>query len=270
MYEVLALDLDDTLLCSDGAVDAATLDLLTRWRGAGKQIVIATGRPPRSVGASLPPLLQDVPWICYNGAVVRRQGRTIFADLMEPADVLELVEWGCRELPDWRVGLEIDDVLYLNQRLTIPKEYVYQPELHTVAHRPAAKVLYSNGALNADAVPGDAYAMFRALDPLLERLPGRTRPMLSYRYRLAQFMSSTADKAVALAHVVAEWGYSMEQVAAFGDDVNDVDMLRACGLGVAMANAVEEVHAAADHVTTSNNEGGVAKVLADLLATAHA
>ena len=41
-------------------------------------------------------------------------------------------------------------------------------------------------------------------------------------------------------------------------------------MGVAMANAVEEVHAAADHVTTSNNEGGVAKVLADLLAAAHA
>ena len=62
MYEVLALDLDDTLLCSDGAVDAATLDLLTRWRGAGKQIVIATGRPPRSVGASLPPLLTATRW----------------------------------------------------------------------------------------------------------------------------------------------------------------------------------------------------------------
>jgi Cof subfamily protein (haloacid dehalogenase superfamily) len=265
MYEVLALDMDDTLLCSDGGVDAETLALLEAWHGRGKRIVIATGRPPRSVGPSLPALLQDVPWICYNGAEVRLQGRTVFADFMEPGDVRQLVEWGCRELPTWRIGLEIDDVLYLNQRLTIAKEYVFQPDLGAVADRPAAKVLFSNGALNAETQPESADAMFTALTPLLARLPARTRPMLSYRYKLAQFMSRTADKAVALTHVVAEWGYTMEQVAAFGDDVNDVDMLRACGLGVAMANAVEEVHAAADHVTASNNHGGVAQVLRTLM-----
>ncbi|MEZ4716406.1 MAG: hypothetical protein R2851_10020 [Caldilineaceae bacterium] len=138
------------------------------------------------MGAPLPPLLQDVPWTCYNGAVVRRKAAPSSPTLWNRRMCWSWWSGAVASCLEWRVGLEIDDVLYLNQRLTISKEYVYQPDLHTVAHRPAAKVLYSNGALNADAVHGDAYAMFRALDPLLERLPGRTRPMLSYRYRLAQ------------------------------------------------------------------------------------
>lgn len=264
MYEVLALDMDDTLLCSDGTIDAATLELLTRWRAAGKQIVIATGRPPRSVGPSLPPLLQDVPWICYNGAMVRHQGQTIYANLMDPDDVVHLVDWGNRTLPDWRIGLEIDDVLYLNQPLTVRKDYVHEPDLLAIARRPAAKVLYSNGALNAAAVLNGGTDIFGPLRPLLDSLPARTRPMLSLRYQLAQFMSHTADKAVALAHVVQMWGLGMDQVVAFGDDVNDVDMLRGCGLGVAMGNAVPEVHAVADRITGINDDGGVAQVLATL------
>jgi len=55
-------------------------------------------------------------------------------------------------------------------------------------------------------------------------------------------------------------------VIAFGDDVNDVRMLKEAGLGVAVANAAPEVLAAADRVTASNDEDGVALVLEELLA----
>jgi hydroxymethylpyrimidine pyrophosphatase-like HAD family hydrolase len=79
-------------------------------------------------------------------------------------------------------------------------------------------------------------------------------------------MSATADKSNALAHLVERWGYSIEQVVAFGDDINDVGMVAASGLGVAVENAVPEVIAVADHVTASNNADGVAAVLREFLA----
>ena len=72
MIDIIALDMDDTLLRSDGSISEQTLALLGRWREAGNHVVIATGRPPRAVGDALPPLLHDVPWICYNGAEIRR------------------------------------------------------------------------------------------------------------------------------------------------------------------------------------------------------
>ncbi|MDE7295402.1 MAG: HAD hydrolase family protein, partial [Oscillospiraceae bacterium] len=54
---------------------------------------------------------------------------------------------------------------------------------------------------------------------------------------------------------------SPEEVTAFGDDLADIPMLRACGLGVAMGNAVKEVKQAADFVIGSNDEEGIAKYL---------
>lgn len=264
MFQVLAIDLDDTLLDSNGIIGQATVTMLEAWRASGRHIVVATGRPPRSVVGALPPVLDDVHWICYNGAEVRYRNRTIFTDSMEPDVARCLVEWALVALDGWRIGIERDDVLYLNRRLDIDKQYVHVENIADVCRGPIAKVLFSNGALNRSAVsePTDYFA---DLDPLLAGLPPGVRPMLSRRYRLAQFMSATADKAVALGYVVNSLGCRLDQVVAFGDDVNDVDMLRAAGLGIAMANAVEEVHRVADRVTATNDEEGIALVLAELL-----
>ena len=62
------------------------------------------------------------------------------------------------------------------------------------------------------------------------------------------------------------WGIALSSVVAFGDDTNDVEMLRECGLGVAMANAVDEVKAVADFITLNNDDDGVGIVLEKLLA----
>ena len=264
MYQVLAVDMDDTLLASDGRVSAPTLAALQAWVAAGRAVVVATGRPPRSVGGSLPPLLAHVPWITYNGADARQCGEILHADMMDPAAACALVEWATASLPGWRIGVEQDDVLYLNRHLDIPKQYVQMDNLAEICHGPVAKVILSNGGLNR-SMNDDVANLFAELNPLLENLPPGVRPMLSRRYGLAQFMSATADKAVALEHVTATLGYGMDDVVAFGDDVNDVDMLRGAGLGVAMANAVEEVHAVADRVTASNDEDGVSLVINELL-----
>ena len=273
MVRVLALDMDDTLLRSDGTISDPTLDLLQRWRAAGNLVVIATGRPPRSIAGSLPEMLHDVPWIAYNGAEIRHTGRTIFSDLMPVDEVRQLVAWTQSALPGWRVGIEMDDTLYINRHIAPARPHVFVDDLLTVAQRPAAKVILSPaewrpiGQAPTDAANHDGAASrpFAPLEPLLAQLPPATRPMLSERYQLAQFMSATADKAVALRHVVETWGLTMAHVIACGDDVNDVDMLRVAGVGIAMDNAIDTVRAAADRVTLTNDEDGVAAVLQELL-----
>ncbi|MDE0463623.1 MAG: HAD hydrolase family protein, partial [Caldilineaceae bacterium] len=65
--------------------------------------------------------------------------------------------------------------------------------------------------------------------------------------------------------LLERWGVGMEAVISFGDDVNDVEMVAEAGLGVAMSNAVPEVKAAADRMTVSNKEDGVAVVLEEFL-----
>jgi hydroxymethylpyrimidine pyrophosphatase-like HAD family hydrolase len=70
----------------------------------------------------------------------------------------------------------------------------------------------------------------------------------------------------ALQVVLEGMGYGLENAMAFGDDVNDVGMVARSGIGVAVANAVPEVHAVADRITRSNDEDGVAMVIEELLA----
>lgn len=65
-----------------------------------------------------------------------------------------------------------------------------------------------------------------------------------------------------LARLLAHLGLSREQLIAFGDGFNDLAMLRFAGMGVAMANAADEVKAVADRVTLSNDEDGVAHAVA--------
>ena len=78
------------------------------------------------------------------------------------------------------------------------------------------------------------------------------------RDRLGQIMHRGATKSNAVAELARMWGIRQEKIAAFGDDLNDIDLLHWAGTGVAMANALPEVRAIADCVTRSNEEDGLA------------
>lgn len=253
MTHIAALDLDDTLLRSDQTLSPATHETLRRWRSRGHHIVIATGRPPRSVGDSLPNELADVPWICYNGAEVCQAGRSIYQNLVSPADTRRILRLLLDAVPDCALGLEIDDVLYLNRPWPRPTAYELAPDLLAVAKRPSAKVLFFSDDVSS-------------LNQTFAAMPPSTRVMVSAKYGLIQIMARTADKAQALRFLMARWGLSMDRVVAFGDDINDVDMVRLSGLGVAVANAVPEVKTVADRITLSNDEDGVNAILCELLA----
>lgn len=252
MIRVLAVDLDDTLLRSDRSISPATLDLIRHWRADGRQMVIATGRPPRAVAGQLPTELDGAPWIVYNGAEIYMDGKKIYEDLIPADDTRTIVTLLQNALPEHIVGVEIDDVLYLNQPSNRPAAYVVA-DLAEIATRPCAKIIFF-----ADT--------FAGLEPLFTAMPPSVRTMLSEKYKLGQIMSRSADKAEALKFLVQRWSLSMSQVIAFGDDINDVDMVAACGIGVAVANAVADVKAVANRITHSNDEDGVAAVLRELLA----
>lgn len=250
-YHILALDLDDTLLRSDGTISPRTLRALDNWRVAGHAVVIATGRPTRSIAAVLPDHLHSVPWITYNGAYVMVDGESIYENLITPTATHAIIAMVQDALPECALGLEIDNTLYLNR--TIKRTSPYQVvDLTTVAHEPAAKILFFHDD-------------FAALDAILARLPVDTRAMLSDKYNLVQILAATADKTHALRFLVDQFGRDMAHVIAIGDDINDVDMIRDCGDGIAVANAIPAVKAVAKRETLSNDDDGVAHVIEELL-----
>ncbi len=250
MISVLAVDLDETLLRSDGSVSPRSLETLAAWEAAGQRLVIATGRPPRSA-RQIPETLLHLPCVCYNGAAIYQNGQPVYTRTIPAADAWQIVDSFLAAMPDSRVGIEIDDILYVNRPTDRPGTQ-FTPDLLGMAARPAAKIII---ALNE----------YLQAIPAANGLPTSARVLLSEKYKVAQIMPSQSSKASALAHLMEAWGIPMGQVAAFGDDVNDVEMVAEAGLGVAMDNAVAEVKAVADRITASNDEDGVALVVEELL-----
>lgn len=83
--------------------------------------------------------------------------------------------------------------------------------------------------------------------------------LISYRdENLYAFIAPAAGKLQAIQALASSLGISLEETAAFGDDENDLDMLKACGKGIAVANALESVRAIADEVCEDNDSDGVA------------
>lgn len=251
-YQIAAIDLDDTLLRSDGSISNRTLTELIHWQNAGRQVVIATGRPPRTIGDALPDSLQSVPWVCYNGAEIRLNGECIYANHITADDTQSIVSLILEEMPSALIGLEIDGTLYLNRHAQRRTPYEVA-DLSSLC-LPSAKVLIFSET--QDPLP-----------QLTSTLPATAQPLYSARYpHFIQILATDCNKASALHQLATTMNHSLEEFVAFGDDTNDVEMVADCGMGVAVANAVDEVKAVADQITATNNEDGVATMLAQLLA----
>jgi len=81
----------------------------------------------------------------------------------------------------------------------------------------------------------------------------------------ALIMHKEATKSKEVAALVAHWGIKQSEILAFGDDVNDADLLKYCGVSVAMDNAVEEIKTIADYICDTNENDGVARWINDYM-----
>ncbi len=250
MISVVAVDLDETIVRSDGTISERTLEALLGWEAAGNRVVIATGRPPRMT-RKISQRLHHLPLISYNGSIIHHGEAVLYENFIGHDDTYAIVEAILAVAPDCRLGVESGDVLYINQPFDRPGAQ-HVADLLSVARRPAAKVILS-------------MEQYQTVAELLPELPKSARVLLSEKYNLAQIMPHASSKETALRHLMETWGLSMANVAAFGDDTNDVEMVLAAGLGVAMDNAVPEVKAVADRITASNDEDGVALVIEEML-----
>lgn len=250
---VLALDLDDTLLRSDKSVSAANLAAIERWLDCGHAIVIATGRPPRSVPPVLPDLLRHVPRIVYNGAQAIVDDQVVYARPLPADDVRHMLEWAESSGERWYIGLEIDDTLYVNRNFPKPGHFEVA-DLMQLWKQPTYKMIFFFPEGRGD------------IEPLLAAVPPTTRSLVTPKFDIVQLCAASADKSTALDYLLSQQGRSLDMAVAIGDDINDVEMVRCSGVGVAVENALPEVKAVADWIVPDNNADGVAFTINRLLA----
>lgn len=252
---MIATDLDGTLLRSDNSVSARTRQSLHRARDRGIDIVLATGRPPRWI----PPVVEQIghfgPVVCANGAILYDpDADEILAIRTVPIPPLHRAIEAIRAV-DPSIGFAIEtpsgfgvDPNYVNA-WPLPDNVRRAPteELPTAD---TVKML----ARSADYEPAQLAAIVQAaIGDELALTWGS-----SFAGALLEMHAPGVDKSAALSDLADAAGIHTDEVATFGDMPNDLGMIRWAGTGVAMGNADPVVKDAADLITTTNQEDGVA------------
>jgi 5-amino-6-(5-phospho-D-ribitylamino)uracil phosphatase len=253
--KLIALDLDGTLLRRDKTISPRCIEVIA---GAKRKcaVMIASARPPRSVRAFYQQLGLDTLQVNYNGGLVWDEPRLHVAQHNPiPAVVAQRVIRFARDAqPDCVVQCEILDKCYTdradNRYLTETARLfgtdVIAP-ITDLARLDVTKVMLLGPREMIDALE----ELFRG--QMAEQIQtARTDP------DLLQIMSARAGKLAGVKFVAGQLGIDLADVMAIGDAQNDVDLIRAVGMGVAVENASADALAVADWIAPSNEADGVA------------
>jgi Cof subfamily protein (haloacid dehalogenase superfamily) len=256
--QLVALDLDGTLLNSNDAVSEANARAIRRARERGVSIVLCTSRWFSLAAHTAEELGLEAPLVCHNGAQVRA--------LNDHSDLLHLrmdlqAAHEVAAFMDARSETSlvcIDDVSYLRSsrqvdRSQLPPDVLLASRLSDVLSAPpTAFLLFGKEAV--DALEAAFAEKYRGV---LNVARGYSAAYPHY----ANVVHAGADKGSALRLVADHLGLDVRQAIAIGDSGPDVSMFRVAGFSVAMGNAPPEVQAEAQIIAPSNEDDGVAWAL---------
>lgn len=252
---MVVCDLDGTLLRSDKSISPRTLEAIESIEGIGIEFAIATARAPRTAFKMLSQKSDKVYMICYNGAEIYKNGKLIYRKYIEAEDVRHIIEWMNEKYLGTNISLEIENILYANFNVNCMKGWdaVYtHVDFKTFIHKPAAKVLLDLSQIND-------------ISPIKNMLPDNCVMVVTDKGILGQIMHKDVSKISGVRYITELCKHDINEVVAFGDDYNDIDIITECGIGVAMGNAEEDLKKIANMVTATNDEDGVALVLEEII-----
>lgn len=275
-YKILALDLDGTLLNEKNQVAPRDAQAVRRAQERGVQIVLCTGRNVREVRAFSDQLLAPPDWlVTSSGAAVQRPENA------EPRFFNGLSLTHCEEILELCEEFETDPCLYTTQSLyyggafrallrrleqsgQVIMDEADEGYFYLDSHEKWMKALESETLPFTKAVLYPSQDISDLLFHRLTEIGGfEIAPSVMFGGELhnIEINRRGVNKGQSLRWLAKELGCTMENLVAIGDSDNDLTMLRAAGLGIAMANGGNNIRLTADAVTGSNTENGVAQAI---------
>lgn len=258
MFRLVALDVDGTLLDSQGRLSPANAQAVREALAQGVIVTLATARAYVGAKRLADDLGIGAPLICHNGALVKggQDGTELLHLRLDLEAAREMVAFGDRR--GYRLFTTIDDVSYVRPR---PNQAPQSPPPGIRFATEQAPLITS--APTSILVFGEEAAREmrdRFAPKYGEKINFTTAVSATFPHYLV-IINSQADKGRALLALCRELGIDPAAAMAVGDTEADVPMLRAVGMGVAMGNAPATVREAARVVAPGNDEDGVAWAL---------
>lgn len=262
--KLIVSDFDGTLITSDQKILPAVREAIDGYVAAGGVFAVCTGR-------ILPSILPRVRALGLEGLVIACQG-TVIADIqsgklvrcggLEPGQAAEI----CAAIEEAKQSVNVycgddfySDIPADNRFLKIYEDIIGVRAKH--ADVPLSRFVAERGAVCQKVAslcaPADRQPLYELL---CRRFAGRYDVTCSAEV-LVEVAPLGDTKGAALEFLAKRCGIDMSETVAIGDNLNDLSMIVAAGTGVAVGNAVDELKAAADFISLSNDEGAVAQVI---------
>ncbi|AHM58049.1 phosphatase YidA (plasmid) [Peptoclostridium acidaminophilum DSM 3953] len=274
-YKLCVLDMDGTMLASDHSIPVKNIEAIGRLAERGISVVVATGRMDIMIKSYIKQMKLDLPVISCNGGMIRRLGENNpIAEFPIDADkVLGFIN-ACRAAgvsfslygrhSMFTEKLDGRALFFHEYNKTLPDD-----EKIDIQVVPSCRALVENGMpIIKGVLYTDDYEALETVRQEVDRIEGVA--IVQSGKGLYDFMRAEVSKGRAVEQLAQIMGIGREQVVAFGDNHNDISMLKFAGLAVAMGNAEEDVKRHADFVTLTNDEAGVAYAIDKLVLSENA
>ncbi|MCH5463068.1 sugar-phosphatase [Lactobacillus sp. LC28-10] len=257
--KLIAIDIDGTLVTDNKELTQHTIDTITKARQKGIKVVLCTGRPITGVQQYLNPLDisgDDEYVVTFNGSLAQTiAGTPIVSHNITLEDYIDLETLARKS--NIHFHMETLDHIYTANRdispYTIAESFIVRmPIRYRTPEEITDELTISKGMFIDEP---------QKLSAFIESFPAD----LKERFYVVQSepyffeaMNKKASKGNAIAELATKLGFTADEVMALGDQGNDLTMVKYAGTGVAMGNAIDEVKAAAQFITQTNEEDGVA------------
>jgi len=260
-YKLIASDMDGTLVNDKSQLSERTKTAIIKAVEAGVLFVTATGRPFSNVQEVNELLDRDMPFIVFNGAAayMGKSEKLLFERFLDFDLAIEAFETGQKK--------GIAQIIWTGPRLWANRR-CDETNLYESFSKSLKMSIVTDLTTIKDEIPGiskvlwidDPIYIKKLAVEMREHFNGKLKCVSSMPHFL-EFVSNSAGKGTALAEICRRNGIDRSEVIAVGDGYNDVCMLEYAGFGVAVENAPDDIKAACDFVTSSNNDDGVAEVI---------
>ena len=268
--KIIATDMDGTLLDPRGQLDLPRLEkILDQLDQRGIRFVIATGNEIHRMRELLGHLAERVVLVVANGARIFENNKLIQAQTWDDAMVDKaLAHFKERECRDQFVVTSMNGGFVKKGTVFTELDKFMTPEMIEKLYQRTNFVdefdsKLFGGVLKMSMVVGE-----ERLDSVLQEIndlfDGHVRAVSS-GYGCIDILQDGIHKAWGLEELLKRWGLKPEQIMAFGDSENDIEMLELAGISYAMENAEEAVKRVATKVAPANSQAGVYKVLENWL-----
>lgn len=260
--KLIASDMDDTLLNSSVQISERNARAIKSALAAGKIFLIATGRMYVSARPYAEKLGLDMPLVTYNGALVKgsASGEVFYEHKMKLETANEVLAY-CKE-KGYYVQLYVGDDILIKEVTDCSRMYT---KISGIPTTPIGDALF-----HTDEAPYKILVMTGAEEfaevwqQFAEKFKGKL-DVTSSKDNFLELMEPGINKWEAVKSVAASYGVTPDEIMCIGDSNNDISMIANAGIGVAVANAKDNVKAHAKIVTASNNDDGVALVIESIL-----